>query len=355
MQIAELDKRFCLEGKPGDGLRWISPDHPYFFLHGAASPRWAAPVRRLPKEGEEAFPEAVREIAACTAGVRLRFKTDSRRIGLRATLGFVCRMSHMPLSGSSGFDLYAAQSGETPVFQKNFMPETESREVAGEAVFPGRAMREITLCLPLYNGVDLLEIGLEPESALLEPAPYAVGKPVVFYGSSITQGGCASRPGNAYPALLSRRLSMEYVNLGFSGNARGEGSMARHIAALNPAAFVMDYDHNAPDAAYLEQTHAPFYRVVREACPSLPVVFVTKPDYSAAGEDGCRREVVRRTYAEAVNRGEAVWFVDGETLFEGRDRDACTVDGCHPNDLGFLRMADRIEPVLRQALSTESI
>ena len=161
------------------------------------------------------------------------------------------------------------------------------------------------------------------EGALLERAPYAVGKPVVFYGSSITQGGCASRPGNAYPALLSRRLSMEYVNLGFSGNARGEGSMARHIAALNPAAFVMDYDHNAPTPEYLRETHCRLYTTIREKNPDIPYIMLSRPDFTTHPEKDSieRRRVVEDTFRYARAQGDKhVWHMyvlSRETLIRG--------------------------------------
>ena len=129
--------------------------------------------------------------------------------------------------------------------------------------------------------------------------------------------------------------------------------MARYIAGLEMSAFIFDYDHNAPNVDHLRRTHEPFFRIVRQAQPQLPIVLVSKPDFDGyPDENRERRNVILQTYANAVAAGDRhVYFVDGETLFGRGDRDMCAVDGCHPTSLGFLRMADRLEPVLRRALA----
>ncbi len=120
--------------------------------------------------------------------------------------------------------------------------------------------------------------GITPE----KPAPYRMEKPVLFYGSSITQGGCASRPGNCCSAMVSRLLDCMIWNLGFSGNAKGEAELAEYIANVPLGAMVYDYDHNAPSADHLERTHLPFLRTILEKQPELPVVIVSRPDYISA-------------------------------------------------------------------------
>lgn len=123
--------------------------------------------------------------------------------------------------------------------------------------------------------------------------------------------------------------------------------MAEYLAQIPCSVFVCDYDHNAPSAAHLRNTHEPLYRVFRAAQPTTPIVFVTKPDFHPGTEDEKRRAIIRATYEKAVAEGDrAVYFIDGETLFEGDWRDSCTVDGCHPNDLGFSRMATVIGGVV---------
>ncbi len=190
--------------------------------------------------------------------------------------------------------------------------------------------------------------------AKLEPIalPYRNEKPVVYYGSSITQGGCACRPGNAYQAMIGRKYNLDHINLGFSGSAKGEPEMAEHIASLEMEAFVCDYDHNAPSLEHLQNTLPEFYRIIREKHPDLPVIFVTKPDILLR-PDWCkeRRDYIFSVYEEAKAKGENVYFIPGEELFAGENWDDCTVDRCHPNDLGFFRMAQRIGAELKKALN----
>jgi lysophospholipase L1-like esterase len=293
----------------------------------------------------------VQGLAWHTAGGMFRFRTESAAVAVRVELLSADDMSHMPRSGSSGVDLYVGPAGGSR-FVRAAMP------AAGQAAFEALlfegtpAPREFTLNFPLYNGLKRLEVGVVPEAAMTLPAPFAVPLPVLFYGSSITQGGCASRPGNAYPHIVARRLGAAHVNYGFSGSARGEPAMADLVASLELGALVLDYDHNAPSVEHLEQTHEPFFQAVRARRPELPVVMVSRPDFDTSPDESrARRAVIRRTYNRAVARGDrGVFMVDGEFLFGKTDRDACTVDGCHPNDLGFLRMADGITPAVHNAL-----
>ncbi len=306
---------------------------------------------RLPQALIPRANDGVKSLAWHTSGAMIRFQTDSCTIGLQAKLRSGGDMSHMSRSGSGGFDLYEG-SGVKKVFRSNLKHEHGSTLISGlfQRNLP-RAMREWTIYLPLYNGVQELMLGLDPDSSVHAPTPFRHEKPVLFYGSSITQGGCSSRPGNSYPAIIARRLDANFINWGFSGSGRGEPVMAETVATLDLGAFVLDYDHNAPTPEHLAATHASFFRIVRDARPDLPVIFVSKPDFR--GTDICRkrRDIIRTTYEAAKAAGDRhVHFVDGETLFGNSERDLCTVDGVHPNDIGFLRMADGIMPAVRAAL-----
>ena len=220
----------------------------------------------------------------------------------------------------------------------------------------GAKKRLITIGFPLYNYVEEVYLGIR-EGAVLEAAPaYTYDRPVVYYGSSITQGACSSRPSLSYPAYISRWLDCDYINLGFSGNAKGELVLAEYAASLNPSVFVLDYDYNAPDYEHLKATHEPFFKRFRELCPDTPVVMISSPSNywrSDLAERNCRRDLIRENYEKAVANGDdKVCFIDGDTLFGDEDWDACAVDGCHPNDLGFYRMAKRIAPEVRRFLET---
>jgi hypothetical protein len=257
----------------------------------------------------------------------------------------------MPIAGRSGFDLYLGH-GASKIFFKNARPDVGKATVkAPLAENLEGGTKECTVYLPLYNGIKNMQIGISPEAKISAPLDFAVENPVIFYGSSITQGGCASRPGNSYTNILTRWLDAPSVNMGFSGSGKGETVIAKAIAEANPSVFVMDYDHNAPTVEYLEKTHEKFFSAFRQIQSSTPVIFVSKCDFHGAENDIIRRNIIRKTWENAVNAGDRnVYFVDGETLFGEKDRDACTVDRCHPNDLGFMRMAEVLYPTLKKAL-----
>jgi hypothetical protein len=211
--------------------------------------------------------------------------------------------------------------------------------------------RECEIAFPLYGGVRKLLIGVNKGCTVKKAKPYTYQKPVLFYGSSITQGGCASHPGADHVAKVCRWLDTDYINLGFSGSARAEETMQNYLASLDPSVFVLDYDHNAPNPEHLVATHYPLYEKIRNAHKNTPIIFITRPDFEMDASGADRRAVIYETYCKAKANGDKlVWFIDGETMFGTQDRTDCTVDTCHPNDLGFYRMASTIYPVLKVAL-----
>lgn len=287
-----------------------------------------------------------------TSGGALRFRSDSPVIVLRGKLWHSLDMSHMPRAGSAGFDSYRALEGEELIYNKTIQPapgQVDFNNLIG--VNPDKVMCDWLINFPRYGGVDALEVGIVPGSTLLPPKPHKISKPILFYGSSITQGGCTSRPGNAYSSFLCRKVDAEEINLGFSGCGRGEKAVAEAIAATPMSAFIYDYDHNAPSVEHLAATHEPFFKIIREAQPDLPIIILSKCDFKDIESDRARRRVIEETWNNARKSGdEKVWFIDGELLFGRKCRDACTVDGCHPNDLGFYRMYKHVLPVLKTAL-----
>jgi lysophospholipase L1-like esterase len=355
MRIEEIDRNFELAKLGETEYQFLDPSTPPLMLSGLP---WFAKEReycRLPLDTLEKQSDGVRTLAWNTAGVQVRFRSNSNKISLQVKLHSANLMSHMPATGQSGFDLYVG-TGNKKTYLKTAIPPSNVDQYEA-VIFDGQEQmeREFTINFPLYNGVEKLRIGLLPGTELSAPTAFTIPSPVLFYGSSITQGGCASRPGNCYCQILSRHLDFECLNFGFSGNARGELIMAEIIASLKLSAFVMDYDHNAPTAEYLQETHAPFYRLIRKQQPDLPIVMVSMPDVDLRREAAdLRRKIIRKTYRQGLSEGDRnLYFVDGRKLFGNKDRDACTVDGCHPNDLGFFRMAEHIEPTLRKALKIQ--
>ncbi|MGI6356816.1 MAG: hypothetical protein GX937_11040 [Lentisphaerae bacterium] len=355
MRIEEIDRNFISQPMNGLDLVFLEAGLVPEGLSGLAFYRQEGRYCRLPQGALPAQNTGVQELAWHTAGVQVRFRTTSPVIALQVELRNNAAMNHMPSSGQSGFDLYLG-TGRGKRYVKTLIPPVGQKEHSGVLLQAGTApgeVREVTINFPLYNGVNVVRIGLLPGADVLPPTPFAVAKPILFYGSSITQGGCASRPGNAYCQIVSRRFDAECLNFGFSGSARAELAMAEVLASLDPSVFVLDYDHNAPNVEHLEKTHAVFFRYIRERKPELPIVLVSRPDVDLNPVDSNRRKaIIRRTYDEALAAGDCrVYFVDGLLLFGSVDRDACTVDGCHPNDLGFYRMAQAITPVVEKALA----
>ena len=208
-------------------------------------------------------------------------------------------------------------------------------------------MTDYVINFQLYNDVKRLYLGFKKGSTVEHGEKYAIDKPIVYYGSSITQDECASRPGNQYQGFISQRFNADFINLGFSGSAKGEPALAKYIGSLEMSTFVYDYDYNSPSDEHYQDTHEAFFKKFREARPDTPVIIVTRPFPCNLK----RIEIARKTYENAVAAGDKnVVFVDGRTLFGEEFKTCCTVDGCHPTDLGFYRMATVIGDALERFL-----
>ena len=312
---------------------------------------------RLPARAEKVVRAPVWNLSHDSAGLCLRFTTDAATISARWTLRKeALALAHMPASGVSGLDLYVKEKGKWHWLgggRPDKSPTNEKVLVKGLKA----ETREFLLYLPLYNGVEELKIGV-PEPARFEPAPGRPPgiKPIVFYGTSILQGGCASRPGMAYPSVLSRRLDLPHINLGFSGNAWSEPEVARLLAELDPSVYVIDPLPNMTEKAVAERLE-PFVKILRDAHPKTPIVFVENVPYPDGDLVELRREHysssnarLHEIYQRLVKAGDRALFYVPAAKLIGTDGEG-TVDGTHPTDLGFMRMADAIEPTLRRALS----
>ena len=142
----------------------------------------------------------------------------------------------------------------------------------------------------------------------------------------------------------------DYINLGFSGNAKAEDEIIDYIAELDMSVFVYDYDHNAPEPEHLKRTHFALYEAIRNKNPELPYIMITHPS-KGINEPVNRRKIIMESYLKALDKGDKnVYYIDGDSLFAGYEYDSCTVDGCHPNDLGLYRMAQGILPILKEIL-----
>jgi lysophospholipase L1-like esterase len=312
---------------------------------------------RLPTTAEGVVRADVWSLSHDSAGLRYRFVTDATALRARWKLRRADQLAlpHMPATGVSGLDLYV-RDGDHWHWIGAGRPVKPDLNDALLADGLKHERREYLLYLPLYNGVESVEIGL-PAGAAFEPAPdrYAGRKPILFYGTSIVQGGCASRPGMAHAAVLGRMLDWPIVNLGFSGNAKSEPEVAALLAGLDPAVYVLDSLPNLTAEEAAERLE-PFVKTIREAHAKTPIVLVENVTYA---DSPFRQErlakvvavnsLLKKLYERMRAAGDtAVYYVPTGSLL-GRDGED-TVDGTHPTDLGFLRMAEGMAPVLRETL-----
>ena len=344
MKTSDVDKNLAVERAPWDApIVYLDAKDKPFSIHGLCRIEKGKNFTRIPEDVAAATSDGVGFLNYHTAGGRIRFSTNSPWIALKVKMPYGEVMAHITQLGQSGFDFYYSEKGNYK-YGGSLIPWQRDEKGYETSMQTDGKWHTYTLYMPLYDPVDEVYVGLHAEAEIEPPEDYTYKVPVLYYGSSITQGGCASRPGNSYQAMISRRVDADYINLGFSGNAKGEPVMREYLAGIESSVFVCDYDHNAPDPEHLEKTHRPLYEAYRAAHPDTPIVFVTRPNYNPDDpNDELRRRIVMKTYEDALKSGDTkVSFVDGSHLFDGPYADSCTVDGCHPNDLGFYRMAMKI-------------
>lgn len=302
---------------------------------------------RLEDEDSKLVSDYVRTRSKTAGGGRVRFRTNVTEMKLQLDLKTLGMDICMPICGSSGADVYSGTGLHSryigfinPLRYDEFSPVREFKSDG--------TMQDITINLPRNEEIKGLTIYVNDEADVLAPTEYSVPGRICFYGSSITEGGCSTRPGNAYTCAAARWLDSDYMNLGFSGAAKGEDAMADIIKNGGFSALVYDYDHNAPTVEHLRATHERFFLRIRAKCPDMPVIMMSKPDFDSNPLDNrLRREIIMSTYAHALASGDKnVYFIDGETLFGVFGREMCTVDITHPNDLGFYRMAEKVYAML---------
>lgn len=323
-----------------DGLAWQSEN--------------GSELIRFPLRLKDDLPIAVWNLAQSPSGARIRFATDSTRLAIRLEYPSPPSMRNMHAFGQTGVDLYV--DGEyrgTATASAEAKPGVTVEHVYFEK--QPRREREITLYLPLYKPVKVLAIGIDADAKTGKAKPHVLSKPVVFYGTSITQGGCASRSGMSYQAILGRTLNIDFVNLGFSGNGKGELVVAQAVAEIDAAVFVLDFAQNNGTVESLKAVYDPFLGALRKKHPNVPILAITpianareqlNPDSETEGMRKHIREVVSRR----IGAGDLqLQIIEGTDLL-GPDRLDGLVDGTHPNDLGFQWMAEGIAPRLAKIL-----
>lgn len=304
---------------------------------------------RLPLKAKGTVREPVWNLARNSAGLSLRFESDADTIYIRWELTSKnLSMPHMPATGVSGIDLYMKNEGVWR-FTGNGRPSSASFSIAAFKVPDTlKQKREFLLYLPLYNGIKDIQIGCRKNFTIYRIDRKTAGiKPAVFYGTSITQGGCASRPGLAFTSILSRKLDIPVINLGFSGNGQMEPEMAALVSELDASAFVIDCMRNMT-TELVKQRAEQFISTIRSHHPEVPIILLEESDIRPVFPTE-RGKLLYTIYSKMRAAGDInVYFFPGNDLL-GNDSEG-TVDGIHPNDLGFYRHAEVLRSMLEPLL-----
>ena len=348
LTIAECDASMGARGEKNEdaALIWRNADAEPMELTGF---HWYGKDKkfcRLPLELDPAITPEVKSLAWNTAGGKLRFRTDSKRVVVRVKLSSNSTMPHMAATGSNGFDLYVGEPGKEVYFNTTKCADEEYDFTLFEC--ESREMHTITINFPLYQGVDSLQIGLDRDAQLLPPEP--LKQYVAVYGTSVTQGGCAARPGMAYTNILSRRMQRHFYNYGFSGSGKGEPEMAHLMAQLDPALYLLDFQNNA-GKDYLPNLKV-FLQILRKAHPETPIVVFSTYFRPRTSEAYYRdmAEKQRAVVEEFIQSGDRnIYSLEGSCAMDPYRYEG-TVDGAHPTDLGFMLLANFFQPVLEPLL-----
>ncbi len=354
MKIEELDKNFIVNTKIGrEDIEFIDSTIEPFKFYGIIYEN--NKFRRIPQKIADSISDGVSKLNTNTSGGRIRFITDSPYIAISVIndnpqeIGSMA--SHMTVAAICGFDIYSRECGKE-VYQGTFMPPYNMAESYENIIyFPSSKRREITINFPLYSDVSKLYIGIQKGSALLPPNEYQIAEPIVYYGSSITQGACVTRPGCIYQNIISRDLNCDYLNLGFSGNAKAEKTIANYIAKLKMSVFIFNYDHNATDVDFLNATHQSMFNIIRQSNPYLPIIITSRPKKNLNDDELKRLNIIKKTYQSAVKNGDSnVYFIPGNKIYDEQVSQIALVDNCHPADVGALYIAKKIEKELKRIL-----
>ncbi len=309
---------------------------------------------RLPAVADGKVTAAVWGLSRDSAGMMVRFKTDATVLWANYTLSKErLAGANMTAIGASGLDLYARD--DTGKWRWVGVTRPDAK-VVRQQIIAGLApgLREYAVYLPLYNGVENLSLGVPPDAKFERLAPRAA-KPIVFYGTSITHGASATRPGMVHTAILGRRFDRPVINLGFSGNGRMDAAVGDLLVKIDAAVFVIDCLPNM-NAAQVRERTVPLVKQLRAVHPAVPIVLVEDRRNTNSWILPARNQhhtdnhaALREAHAALQKEGiKGLFYVAGDGLL-GDDAEAAT-DGSHPSDLGFVRQADVFEPVLRAAL-----
>jgi len=315
-----------------------------FLIEGTGVPESEkeSPYDRLPASYKDKVRKPVWDLSKNSAGISIRFNTNSSSVKVKWALLNDTKMNHMAETGIKGVDLYCKVNGVWTYVNTGRPTAKENEASLISSLSPGE--REFKLYLPLYDGTTKVEVGIESGSTMTKPA--ADKKlPIVFYGTSILQGGCASRPGMVFTSIISRKLNVDCINFGFSGNGRMDPPMAELISGIKASYYVIDCLPNMT-AKQVTDSVIPLAKTIRTKNPKTPIVFVENVEYT--------RAIFQTSLLNSMNEKNQALKTEFDKLVKGGMKDLIyisaagsigtdyegTVDGTHLTDLGFLRYAD---------------
>ncbi|MDP7246914.1 MAG: SGNH/GDSL hydrolase family protein, partial [Planctomycetota bacterium] len=313
--------------------RWV--DAHELIVEGQGWENLESPFDRLPSKSKGVVRDPVWRLSRDSSGIAVRFSTDSSSIGCRwALIDSSLALPHMPATGVSGVDLYVRDDEGEWRWLACPRPNNQNMTATLISGLPVGS-REFMLYLPLYNGVSSLEIGVEKDATLRPGSERPKGKtrPLVFYGTSITQGGCASRPGMTHVALLGRKMDIPVINLGFSGNGTMDISMADLLVEIDAEIYIIDCLPNMNGNEVRDRV-VPFVERIREKRPRVPILLVEDRTFSnsflrpkSQNRHKSSRAALREGFSKLSRDGvENLYYLEGKELLLNED----TVDGSHP-------------------------
>lgn len=329
-------------------------DASVFPLLGKISEDTETRYERLPKGLKSVSRAPVWELGKNTAGLALRFRTNSTQIGVKWKLTMNRYMNHMTPAGIKGLDLYSLNENNKWEFVNSAIPNTQTHDNEVLVISEMKEEdREYMLYLPLYDGIASLEIGVDSSAMLSQPCIDLPSRnnPIIFYGTSILQGGCATRAGMAHTNIINRHLNREIINLGFSGNGQLDYEMAEIMGEREASLYVLDFMPNV-NAEMVNEKMEKFYHILRRKAPNTPILFIENPIFPlAANKKSMNEAIIAKN--EALNHIFKKLSTEDKNIFIlpftdmiGIDNEA-TVDGIHFTDLGFMRYAENLMPILK--------
>jgi len=362
--VCMVSFQFCFSQKTVEYKTWNPANDTMQVLEGQA---WPHEVKdfydRLPARAEQSVRDAVWKLSKNSAGLQMRFQTNATEIIIKYQVTGALQMPHMPATGVSGVDLYSKtidgswlwaagrfSFGDTVTYHfKNLLPNDQHVN-----------NREYTLYLPLYNSVKWMEISV-PKDAMFKPLAARTDKPIVVYGTSIAQGGCASRPGLAWTNILGRKLDRPVINLAFSGNGRLEKELIGLLTEIDAKMYVLDCLPNLTSPDYyatgeLQTRIVSSVSELQNKKPLTPILLTDHDGYTDGEINPVRKNEYVSTNKVFIHTFDSLIAAGVKNIFrlskEAINQDIeSMVDGTHPNDIGMMHYADAYAKEIKTILA----